>query len=94
MHKSYYLHKRKDRGGVWYVRYVIDKPFGGVEVLPWVSSGETDEQSAHDWTAKNGAKLQPKKSDLGAISPFEAWGQRDSGSRITTMSPGSPPGAI
>jgi hypothetical protein len=55
------------------VRYVLDKPFGGVEVLPWVSSGETDERAAYEWAAKNGPKLPKVKRDLGEITPFEEW---------------------
>jgi hypothetical protein len=56
-HKSSYLTKRKDKGGVFYVRFCLDVPFGGTKILTWISTRETDKRKAADWAALNGPKI-------------------------------------
>lgn len=73
-HKYFYLTRRKDKGGVYYARFVLDKPFGGTQVLPWVSTRETDERKAAEWAALHGPA--PKsKIPLGDTMPFSAFAE-------------------
>ena len=71
-HKYFYLTKRKDKGGVYYCRYCLDKPFGGTQVLPWISTGCTDERAAADWAALHGPAAK-KRIPPGETMPFSAY---------------------
>jgi integrase len=71
-HKYFYLTKRADKKGVYYARFVLDKPFGGSEVLPWVSTGCKDERAAADWAASHGPAPK-KRIPLGETMPFSVY---------------------
>jgi hypothetical protein len=71
-HKYFYLIKRADEKGVYYARFVLDKPFGGSQVMPWVSTGETDERKAADWAASHGP-MPKRRIPLGESMPFSAF---------------------
>jgi hypothetical protein len=72
-HKAYHLIKRKDRGGTYHVRYVLDRPFGGTLIRPWQSTGVRDERKAVDWASEQAPKVPPKKKVLADEMPFEAF---------------------
>ena len=79
-HKCFYLTRRKDKGGVYYCRYCLGKPFGGTQVLPWVRTGCTDERKAADWAALHGP-MPKHKIPMGETMLFsafaEGWWQAD-----------------